>query len=343
MKPWKEKISLFKKNGCLGVISSPIDYRIPGISVYGAPKNFPLPLGYMHREVHDYILSSGGVANFTFLNWDPNPWEPINSGPFYTAFCVFLPLLFSINLIFASYRIGIWIYTEEKFPLTVGFICLCLEWICNALRFIQTILNPNRNKFGLPGANVINSIPICFSLICLVIIVFFWLDLTADPFYHGKLLGVMKIPAIIFIVIIILFEISTDVVRAVFPIYSFGADVQILTYLIFHSLLVIFCFCASYRILQNAKRSKLQKKKLFRVTYFIIGSGVLNICSTIVFCFVLSDYFLYNIYGNISIWFFLYLFFFGQSLLLIFIFKAPKHITSTATSDSAKQNSTSTP
>jgi len=325
------------------VISSPIDYRIPGILVYGAPKNFPLPLGYMHREVHDYILSSGGVANFTFLNWDPNPWEPINSGPFYTAFCVFLPLLFSINLIFASYRIGIWIYTEEKFPLTVGFICLCLEWICNALRFIQTILNPNRNKFGLPGANVINSIPICFSLICLVIIVFFWLDLTADPFYHGKLLGVMKIPAIIFIVIIILFEISTDVVRAVFPIYSFGADVQILTYLIFHSLLVIFCFCASYRILQNAKRSKLQKKKLFRVTYFIIGSGVLNICSTIVFCFVLSDYFLYNIYGNISIWFFLYLFFFGQSLLLIFIFKAPKHITSTATSDSAKQNSTSTP
>jgi len=176
-----------------------------------------------------------------------------------------------------------------------------------------------------------------------VIIVFFWLDLTADPFYHGKFLGLMKIPAIIFIVIIILFEISVNVVRLAFPVYSLAADVQVLTYLIFHSLLVMFCFFASYRILQNAKRSKLQKKKLLRVTYFIIGSGVLNICSTIVFCFVMSDYFLYNIYANITIWFLLYLSFFGQSLLLIFIFKAPKHInTSTATSESAKQNSTST-
>jgi hypothetical protein len=297
----------------------------------------------LHREVHDYILSAGGIANFTFLNWDPNPWDPINSGPLYLAFCIFLPLMFISNLLFASYRIAIWIYTEGKFSFTVGFICLCLEWICNALRFIQTILNPNRNKFGLASAFIINTIPICFSLISLVIIVFFWLDLTADPFYHGKFLGVMKIPAIIFIVIIILFEISTTVVRSEFPIYSFGADVQVLTYFICHSLLVLFCFIASYRILQNAKRSKLQKKKLIRVTYFIIGSGVLNICSAIIFAFLMSPYFLSSIYFNISIWFLLYLFFFGQSLLLIFIFKAPKHIHTSTNTSEAKGNSTSTP
>jgi hypothetical protein len=297
----------------------------------------------MHREVHDYILSLGGQANITFLNWDPNPWDPINSGPLYTAFCIFLPLMFIINLIFASYRIGYWIYSERKLSFTVGFICLCLEWICNALRFIQTIINPNRNKYGLLGAGIINSIPICFSLITLVIIIFFWLDLTADPFYHGKFLGVMKIPAIILMLLIVVFEISVNVVRVAFPVYSFGADVQILTYLIIHSLLVIFSFVASYRILKNARRSKLQKKKLIRITYFIIASGVLNIFSTIIFSFMTSDYFLYNIYANLSLWFLLYLFFFGQSLLLIFIFKAPKHIkSSTATSESGKQNSTST-
>jgi len=227
----------------------------------------------------------------------------------------------------------------------VGFICLCLEWICSALRFIQTIINPNRNKFGLPGAHIINTFPMCLSLISLVIIIFFWLDLTADPFYHGKLLGVMKIPAIIFIVMIILFEISTSIVRLVYPIHSFGADVQMVTYLIFHSLLVIFCFIASYRILQNAKRSKLQKKKLIRVTYFIIGSGVLSICFLIIFSFMtFSDYFFYSVYGNLSIWFMFYLFCFGQSLFLIFIFKAPKHMQTTSSAGSeAKGNSTSTP
>jgi hypothetical protein len=84
------------------------------------------------------------------------------------------------------------------------------------------------------------------------------LDLTSDPFYHGKFLGIMKIPAGVFIGICFVLEIISDVIRNVtqidfinYIIYFYGVSL---------ALVAIFNFIAAYRVLQSLKRDT--KKKI---------------------------------------------------------------------------------
>jgi hypothetical protein len=304
VKPFRDKIAAWKRNGARGVISAYSDYRIPGIQIYGSPKEWPLPLGAVDTIAYDEIVASGNQANFTFLNWDPNPWDPINSGPGYTIFLVTISLLFVVNLAIATYRIAIWIYTEKKVDFTLGFCCLCLEWVCNALRFIETIIFPNRNKYGLSGANIILTLPICLSVITLLLIIFFWLDLTADPFYKGKFLGIMKIPVIIIIIFLICLETSLSVVRVAYPKLNFS-DICLWIYIILRGVLAILCFFAAYRILNSNIGGKKKSPEIVKKDYL----------------FYYWEWYYFSLNGDglcLHLYEFDFLFNLGESYLLVF-------------------------
>jgi len=230
-----------------------------------------------------------------------------------------------------------WIYTlRDKFEINIGFSCLVLEWICNLLRVIQSILTPLHNNFRLPFVDILYTLPICLTLITSILIVFFWLDLTSDPFYQGKFLGVMKIPAIIFVSFLLTIEIVFDCVRA-FTTYDF-MHLIVGCYIILHLIVVIFNIVAGYRILQSLKRQSDGKMKLRIIIRRIILSGIVTILGIVIFGLILSPLVNYPIPAMI-LFFLLFGSFFLQSILLITILKIPKHRESMSSSDTNNNSS----
>jgi len=280
-------------------------------------------VGVVSYEVYTYVHSVGDIANFTFIDWDPNPWDTIHTGPGYILICTFMVLMFFINTVYAGFRIVKWIYTlRDKFEINIGFSCLVLEWICNLLRVIQSILTPLHNNFRLPFVDILYTLPICLTLITSILIVFFWLDLTSDPFYQGKFLGVMKIPAIIFVSLLLTIEIVFDYIRA-FTNYDF-MHLIVSCYIILHLIVVIFNIVAGYRILKSLSKQSDGKKKLRIIIRRIILSGIVTILGIVVFGLVVSPLVNYPIPATI-LFFLLFGSFFLQSILLITILKIPKH------------------
>jgi hypothetical protein len=121
------------------------------------------------------------------------------------------------------------------------------------------------------------TVPMCLTVITGILVIFFWFDLTMDPFFHksGKCLGMMRIPAIITISLLVLMEISLDIIRNLIP-----AD--FLTFLfVFYNVglklaLALFYFIAATKIILLSK-SSVMKKKLRMITYRIVLSGVATI------------------------------------------------------------------
>jgi len=280
-------------------------------------------VGMVSYEVYTYLQVKGGnIANITFMDWDPNPWDIIQTGLIYIIFSTLMALLFLTNSIFAGYRIVKWLYTmKQDFKWNIGLMCLTLEWICNILRVLQIVLICLHNNFRLPGTETLYTLPLCFTLITSIVVVFFWLDLTSDPFYNGKFLGAMKIPAIIFITLFLLTELILDICRAYTDIDFLSSILGF--YFVFHSIVTIFNFIASYRILSALKEQKEGKKKLKRIILRIIYSGITTMMGVFLYILFLSP--LMNTPVPYIILFgLIYFTFFLQSLLLITIFRVPK-------------------
>jgi len=207
------------------------------------------------------------------------------------------------------------------------------------LRILNIIFYGSYNHFSIPGVSVLITLPFCITLITSIIIVFFWLDLTSDPFYHGKFLGVMKIPAGLFIIGCLIVELVSDILRNL-TVYEFYQQIMTFygTVLI---LVALFNFVAAYRVLRTLKKDT--KLKLKKIIYRIIASGIATILGVIVFFLFLTNI-NWTPVGWIMLWFFLYFAFWLQSTLLIFIFQVPKKVlTSTAidTKDETKESSPS--
>jgi len=101
----------------------------------------------------------------------------------------------------ASYKLYVWILTVgwDKLDISIGLVCLSIEWIVNFLRMVNSILLPAFfNLYKLRGVDVLSSIPLCLSMISAILLIFFWFEITTDPFAHGKksFLGNLKIPCI---------------------------------------------------------------------------------------------------------------------------------------------------
>jgi len=295
-----------------------------------------IPVGVVGKEMIDHAITSK-YANVSFYGWDANPWYETREGAGYIIFVLIIGLLYLFNIIISGQRITKWIYIRGGIDLNIGFLCLSLEFLCNVLRILNIIFYGSYNHFSIPGVSVLITLPFCITLITSIIIVFFWLDLTSDPFYHGKFLGIMKIPAGIFITGCVIVELVSDFLRNLTPyeffqqIMSFYGSVLILV--------ALFNFIAAFRVLRTLKKDT--KLKLKRIIYRIIASGIATICGVIVFFLFLSTSINFTPVGWLLLWFFLYFTFWLQSTVLIFIFQVPKKLLSStkATPDETTNNS----
>jgi len=289
-------------------------------------------------DVKTYVESVGNIATFQFISWDPNPFDVVHAGSSYVVITVLMVLMFVINTLFSGYRIVKWIYTlgYERFEFNIGFGCLTLEWLCNLIRSFQCVLFTLHNNYKLNAIDILTSLPICITLITSILIVFFWLDLTSDPFYQGKFLGIMKIPAIIAIVLLIAIEILFDAIRTVTTLDFF--NVQMAIYIILHLIVVLFNIVAGFKVLVSINKQSDGKKKLKLVIKRIIMSGIVSILGIILLGLMISS-FLYYPVSSVVVYFLLFVTFWLQSLLLIMIFKIPKHreMISSTTNSSVKE------
>jgi len=341
IRPFVQQIQSLANAGCLAVITSYRKQTIPGKLVLGAlENNFALPVGMVGADVYGYVQSMGGTANLTFISWDPNPWGTVYSGPGYIVFSVIVTLMYLVNSIYAIYRITKWLWTLKKdFSISLGFVCLSLEAISNLLRVLQGIVDPLRNNFGLDGADLLFSIPACITSIAGILIVFFWLDLITDPFYHGKFLGVMKIPALLLIFLLIIIEITNDFLRTTQQKIDIS-NISLSVYLVVQIIVVLFNIIAGYRVLRSLKENEKadNKKRITTIIRLIIYSGIVTLVGSIVLAICISPVADIPL-GNIISFGFLYFSFFVQSFLLIKIFKLPKQRTNTSASGSIKDTS----
>jgi len=262
-----QSVELLASRGCLGVITYFYDSRAPGFLVYGAKVDSSIPVGFVSLSVTELLVEEEG--EFRFSHWDNNPWDIIMKPPGYTGQWAVLVLLMFFNSCFAGYRIILWLRSGVELS-SLGFICLSLEFIANVLRVIQLTLIPYYNTFFLRYADIMYTTPICFTVISSILIVFFWLDLTTDPFYHGKFLGMMKKPAMVAICLIILLEIISVMIRSLIVVNIINAILGL--YIGGHTIVVVFNLVAAKRILNSIK--EVGKKKLIKITKRIIYSSI---------------------------------------------------------------------
>jgi len=262
-------------------------------------------------------------VNVTFVDWDPNPWDLTYAGPVYMVYYIILLILFSVNIIIiAWFRIFQWIRQSNPFEVSLGFACLCIELCANLVRIIEALIYPLYNYYLLPGADVIKTLPICLSLISGILVVFFWLDLTSDPFYHGKFLGVMKIPAVILMGLCLGIEIIFDFLKTLTTI-ALGNAIYYF-FLLLHIFIIIFSFVAAWRILKKLElKSRTNKKK--KITYRIIVSGSITVLGFILIILINTVLaIIENPPAFMFVWTLLFVTFGLQSTVLINIFQGPK-------------------
>jgi len=326
MSVFSDKCNSLQARGAIGIISAPRTDRLPGYNSYGPiGAAFSIPCGVVPQPAIVFARTQGKNVTFNFYGYDPNPWAELQEGVWYIIFCIVCAGGYFFNVCLAGYRLVKWMIVKKGIDYNIGFGCLALEWLCNLLRVIQFPFWGLYNNFLIPGIDVLYTIPWCLTGVTSIIIVFFWLDLTSDPLYHGKFMGIMKIPAGIFIVGLITTEITFDVLRQV------GTDYQkdlLIIYAFTHLLVVTVNFIAAYRILMPFNKNVETKKKIRKIVYRIIGSGIATIPGVILFLFfALDPQIQATPIKRGFTWFFLYFLFFLQSLLLILIFKVPKKPT----------------
>jgi hypothetical protein len=332
MGPFSNLINSMDARHAIGIISSPRSDKTPGSNSYGpVGADFNLPVGVVPKAAIDFARTQKNIT-IIFYDYDPNPWEHLEDGVGYILYSLSIGLLFLFNSVFSGNRLVRWIIVKRGIEYSLGFGCLSLEFLCNFMRVIQIFFWSLHNNYGIHHIEMIYTLPFCLTTITSIIIVFFWLDLTSDPLYHGKFMGIMKIPAFILILSLIAAEITIDVIR----VYG-TTDYAMITVIFYGTCLlvvVIVNYIAAYRILKPFSKTEETKKKVRKVIYRILGSGVATIFGVLVFYIFLDARVQFTPAAKGTMWFLQYFFFFLQSLVLITIFKVPKP---TSTKDTTKE------
>jgi len=326
--------------GAIGIIAAlGILERVPGLASYGSlGLDFKIPCGVVYKSTIDYArtVAKNKTIPFIFYGYDHNEWGDIESGYGYVLFTLFLALCYLFNTCLAGYRFFCWI--REKFEFSIGLLCIFLEFICNLLRVIAICLYGMHNNFLIPHVEILFTFPWSIADITTILITFFWLDLTADPLYHGRFMGIMKIPAAILIVALVAFEVAVDVLR------TRGNDMIHIIATYFYASILAFValvnLLAAYKIIKPFSKGRETQKKIKKIVLRIVGSCLASIMGLVVYAsFSAPEATLYP-RNKISLWFFLYFFHFLQSLLLILIFKVPKEKHTIPTKDTKDSKGT---
>jgi len=256
------------------------------------------------------------------VSWDRNPYDSVYQSPTFIIYRILLPLMFCLTSSLAGYKIILWISQMKQFKLSIGLVCLCLELVANLIRIISGVVYPSYNCYLIFGVETFISLPVMLTILVAILVIFFWFDVTLDPFFHkqGKCLGILRIPAIVIVTSFIVMEICETVIRDVIQTDIWLYIMAI--YLAAHILISIFYFIAAYKILNIAKTS-IEERKLIFITKRICLSGGAVLCLAVALLLIYTPATSKPVSYAI-VWFIIHMCFFCQSLSLISIFTPPK-------------------
>jgi len=318
LKPYSDKIQNVYERGAVAVFTyASTNRRELGYNTLGILySDFPITVSIIPYDSSFEILGLGAEANLTFIDWDTNTWVAVTQGPGYIIYVALLFIMDFTNVVLSTYIL--WLKFRFKPVLSVAFISLCLESVSNTIRVIQAIIYPWYNVYLIPAVDITLTLPMCLTLITGLLVIFYWFDLTSDPFFHkrGKFLGMMKRPVIIIATILVLFEITLDLLR---NLVTFDVvEAVLLSYTIIHGIIAVFYFVAAWKMLDFGKFSE-TKKFLRVITERIICIGLAAILSLICISLILTPA-TFTPIGFVTVWFIMLFSFSLQSFLLITIF-----------------------
>jgi len=265
----------------------------PGKYICQSTFRFAITVGNVGKDFENYLKTQNFIANATFVSWDANAWDILYPGPLNVVYAVILVPLFSLNVVLASYKVYNWIKSVgwEKLKISIGLSCLILEWLASFMRILNAIFMPAfLNLYKIHGIDLLITVPLCLSMISAILLIFFWFEITTNPFARGKksgFLGKLKIPCIILSVLFILVEIFLDIFRTILFFFDMQS-VLIICYFVIHALVAILYFVAAYRILAITNKSA-DKQRLRSITYKIVASGIATVFVTFFMILFLAD------------------------------------------------------
>jgi len=250
-----------------------------------------LPIASIGPDDFDAIYSL--VVNQTkcsIYGVAPNEWVHLE-GPLLTATSIIFTILFLICIIYAFYLLfDFW--RNSHLEINIATSCIVLEIIGNILRIALVLDNPLTLKYGL-GDVVIVTLHLPFSIVCGLLMVFFWQDaLHKSIKIHQFLAKKFLYVAVVLSVIVIIIEVSVDIYKSVYP----GGDANILLWIImfdiytvlFAILAILYCFTCIKALIQLKGLGLLEKskKEFIKLTVKVLLSGIGMIITAVAYSLI---------------------------------------------------------
>jgi len=177
----------------------------------------PLPIGVISfYEFEELYEEAFNTTTCTITGLGANEWV-IMEGAFIIVTQVIFGILYSICIIYSVYLL-VDLWKSEMLKFNIASVCIILELIGGALRMAWLFDNPLTFKYAIVNA-IMFSLHIPCSIITGVLMIFFWQDATnfkskkVEQFLSRKFFYA----AIVFIVLIVLFELAIDIFYGTFP------------------------------------------------------------------------------------------------------------------------------
>jgi len=203
------------------------------------------------------------------------------------ALQVIFGFLYSICILYSIYLLfDLW--TVQLLKFNVACVCVSLELIGGILRLSWLIDNPLTFKYEI-GDAVVFSLHLPCSIICGILMIFFWQDATHTSSKEQQFLSKKYFyGAIVFSILIVLFELAIDLFYALYP----GGQTNNLIWLVvvnsystIFGLLAIFYFVYCSKALHTIKKIGRNSERFTNLTIKVLFSGfgmVISACQLII-------------------------------------------------------------
>jgi len=229
-------------------------------------------------------------------------------------------ILFSSNVVLVLYALFKSPKNYSK-KFNLRFICLVIEGLCNLLRVIQIIINPfYYNMYQLKLVEVLNTFCIFLSLISSISICFFYLDIVRDPLFRAKrYIGTLSLPALVFLIILILFEFLCESIKIAIPLAYLVDLIQTNGFLLVYCFLTVIYSGVAFKIRKKTYPNKLAECFWYRS----LAGAVYAACLTVFLWTYLSPFVRMPMSYSLT-WILLLVTFYLQSYFNIIIFVQKK-------------------
>jgi hypothetical protein len=281
------------------------------------------------------LAQNGTTFRAELTAGDVNNWKNIRRGPFIVGFRV-VGTLISVGtgaLALAKYALFI---RNLGLQLTIPQIILLIHFLASLFRAIIIALDPIYAGQLFVGyqAHMVSTISLPSLFVATLLLSLYWKEsMDRSRVQVNKCLGSMKIPFFILSGIMILVEVINSVLRAVrIGILGVMTTLTAVLYIVVLLTLSLIFFVVGVKILLKLRRSDAMinltrhsrsKLRLWRLTIFLVVSGMFNIVFIIGWVLGAFEFFLYSPVGFHVFWTMLYASLILSTLTQVLAIKAP--------------------